>query len=351
MIVKNESQVIERCLDSVKGIIDYWVIVDTGSTDGTQTIIRKCLKGIPGELHERPWVNFAHNRNEALKLAKGDFVLFMDADEYLVFPNGKKRPSLDKEAYLFPYQDEKQAYTYYRIALIDNHLPWQWSGEMHESIESLLSRPKTHEYCRDIVNITHNDGGRSQDPEKVLKDADVLLKMLEKNPKDSRVVFYLSQCYLNAQKYDLALKYLEKRAEMEGCEQEKFWALYQLGVVQEELKKDPEKIIDTYCKAYQFRPSRAEPIYRLAVLYRNMGNDTMAYITAKQGLSLPISHDVMYVENWIYEFGLPFEVAYAAAKMGLDSEAREVYLQILAKEKAPADLKETVKKNLLCLRN
>ena len=58
MIVKNESHVIKRCLDSVKPIIDYWVIFDTGSTDGTQRIIQEVLKDIPGQLHERPWVNF-----------------------------------------------------------------------------------------------------------------------------------------------------------------------------------------------------------------------------------------------------------------------------------------------------
>lgn len=56
MIVKDESAVIERSLRSVRGLIDYWVICDTGSTDGTQALIRAALEGIPGELHEREWV-------------------------------------------------------------------------------------------------------------------------------------------------------------------------------------------------------------------------------------------------------------------------------------------------------
>jgi glycosyltransferase involved in cell wall biosynthesis len=96
MIVKDESKIIKRGLATVKPIIDYWVIVDTGSTDGTQQIIKDFMQDIPGELHERPWKNFAYNRNQALALAKGkaDYILFMDADETLEFSPNFKMPTL-----------------------------------------------------------------------------------------------------------------------------------------------------------------------------------------------------------------------------------------------------------------
>ena len=64
------------------------MIVDTGSTDGTQDLIRNHMArlGIPGELHERPWRNFGHNRTEALNLAQGhgDYVWVIDADDIVV---------------------------------------------------------------------------------------------------------------------------------------------------------------------------------------------------------------------------------------------------------------------------
>src|SRR3569623_248444 len=90
MIVKTEAPVIERCLTSVKPWIDHWVIIDTGSSDGTQDIIRRCMAGISGTLHERVWRDFAHNRNEALTLARphGDYLFFIDADETLQMEAG-----------------------------------------------------------------------------------------------------------------------------------------------------------------------------------------------------------------------------------------------------------------------
>lgn len=85
MIVKDEAPVICRCLDSVRPIIDHWVIVDTGSSDGTQDIIRAHLRDIPGSLYERSWRDFATNRSEALALARpnGDYTLIIDADDEL----------------------------------------------------------------------------------------------------------------------------------------------------------------------------------------------------------------------------------------------------------------------------
>ena len=71
MIVKDEAHVIRRCLDSVRSHLANWTIVDTGSTDGTQAIIRSHLRDLPGELHERPWRDFGTNRSEAIALARG----------------------------------------------------------------------------------------------------------------------------------------------------------------------------------------------------------------------------------------------------------------------------------------
>ena len=85
MIVRNEAHIVHEVLDAVGPYISSWVIVDTGSEDGTQDVIRGHMAslGIPGELYERPWRNFGHNRSEALKLAQGhaDYIWVIDADD------------------------------------------------------------------------------------------------------------------------------------------------------------------------------------------------------------------------------------------------------------------------------
>lgn len=111
--------VIGRCLQAVKPLIDTWVIVvDTGSTDGTQALIRSLPGDVPGHLHERPWRNFGHNRSEAILLARGaaDYLLFLDADDILEAPPAYAWPTLDLDAYELPIVHSDLRYR--RIALV-----------------------------------------------------------------------------------------------------------------------------------------------------------------------------------------------------------------------------------------
>jgi len=68
MIVKNEARGMKETIASFRNHIDHWTILDTGSTDGTQEIIRKELKGVPGNLFEESFVDFSSTKNRALEL-------------------------------------------------------------------------------------------------------------------------------------------------------------------------------------------------------------------------------------------------------------------------------------------
>ena len=350
MIVKNESHVIEKGLESVKGLIDYWVIVDTGSSDGTQEVIKKFMKGIPGELHERPWVDFCHNRNEALALAKNkaDYTFFMDADELLVYSDQFFLPHLDKDFYHMVVRQDC-AVDVKRIALVNNSLNWQWHGLLHECIGCPEAR--NGGLLTGVINLCDvgEKSGRSKDVsvhQKYLKDAQVLEKALKAEPKNSRYRFYLGQSYLAAEKYELAKKNYEKRIEMESDDvQETYFAIYTLGIIHDKMD-NPDLAIKTFFKAYEYRPTRAEPLFQIATLYRKQGNVLLGYLLSQYALSIPYPVEDVCVEYQTYDYRLLVEYANCALLLGKWQEGFQACMQLLSNPNLPGDIKGRVESNL-----
>lgn len=345
MIIKNESKVITRCLGSLKSIIDYWVIVDTGSTDGTQQIVKDFMKDIPGELHERPWKNFAHNRNEALSLAegKGDYILIIDADEVFDLEPGFKFPKLDKDYYLI--MTDFAGMNYYRNQLINNHIKWKWVGVLHEVLMS--DEAKTNGTIEGIKNVVRTDGARSQDPDKFKKDARILEEALKEDPNNTRTVFYLAQSYRDGGEHELALANYERRVRMGGWDQEVYWALLQVAILKEILARPATEVVPAYLMAYKSRPQRAEALFRLANYYRRNENYVLGYITAAAGLRSPLSNDVLFVERWVHEYGMQQECGICAFYLGKFEEAATLFQTILDTNKIlPPEVREQTIKNI-----
>lgn len=355
MIVKDENKVIERCLDSVKPLIDYWVIVDTGSSDKTMEIIRTTMKGIPGELHQRPWTNFEVNRNEALKLAKGkgDYLLFIDADEVFSYENDFSFPPLENDFYTFIVKNEANGNItseYTRMLLVNNRLPWCWKGVIHEDL--FCPEAKSFSIMTGIYNISRTmEGARGQDPKKYLKDAEVLEKALEKEPNNTRYIYYLAASYYNAGVFEKALSNFQKRTALEpgrmGSE-EIYNSLYFIGCIQLALKADLKTIIDSFSLAHLYSPARAEPLYQLGSYLIEQNALLLADLVLQKALQLqPPSHPsgANYVITWIYDWGVLHRSAECAFKLGRYPEAKEA-LQKLITKPLPPDLLEAMKTNL-----
>ncbi len=134
MIVRNEAHIVHEVLNAVAPYISWWVIVDTGSTDGTQGVIKDHMAAldIPGELHERPWRNFGHNRSEALAIAqgRGDYIWVMDADDALVGAPDFSRLSAD--VYDMRVRDSMTRNIHWRRQLYRDGMPWYYVGVVHE---------------------------------------------------------------------------------------------------------------------------------------------------------------------------------------------------------------------------
>lgn len=347
MIVKNETRVIRRCLDSVRPMIDYWVIVDTGSTDGTQEMIKEYMKDVPGELHERSWINFGHNRNEALQLAKGkaDYTLFIDADEVLVYEKDFKLPPLKADFYYI--MTHFGGTNYARVQLIKDTLDWKWKGVLHEAVDS--SDAKTSDVLIGVYNDVHTDGARSQDPDKYKKDIQTLEAALRDEPNNTRYVFYLAQSYRDAKEDENSLKYYRQRINMGGWDEEVFWSMIQAGILETSLDKPQEVFLETWAKAHLYRPTRIEPLYYMANYHRTKGQYAQGYILASLAVTLPKSEDLLFVQQWMYDYAALLELSICCYWVGRYEEFSQTSHQLLANPNLPDNVRQAVEKNLTFL--
>jgi tetratricopeptide (TPR) repeat protein len=347
MIVKDESHVIARCLASVKPWIDSWVIVDTGSTDGTQDLVRDALEGIPGQLWNRPWVDFGMNRTEAIGLARyapepGDYLLFIDADEQLVMPPGFEWPDLTADAYTFAVDYGNLAYR--RAALVAARLPWHYVGVLHEYLD--CAEPHQIVPLDGPTILVTPDGARSKDPDKFKKDAAVLTNALRTDPGNSRYMFYLAQSCRDAGMLEKAVKFYRLRATMGGWDQEVFCSMLQVAQLLGHLDESWERVVNAYLAAYRFRPDRPETLGRLALYCREQKFFGEARLFADAARKIPPTDDILFVEpEWAAWRNLD-EYAVASYWTGHYNESIAACEDLLNNPNLPARERDRVLANL-----
>jgi tetratricopeptide (TPR) repeat protein len=333
MIVKDEATIITRCLTSLRPLISTWVIVDTGSTDGTQDIIRQYLADLPGELHERPWRDFGTNRSEALALArdKADYTLMMDADDELTLPPSFTLPPLDQDAYQL-LLSQGRAFMY-RTQIFRAALPWRYEGVLHE-YPTCGQKVRQAKLKGPVVQM-HVDGARAADPGRFSKDARVLEEALAREPDNRRYAFYLAQSYRDAGQLEQAIVAYEKRVSMGGGPEEVWYSLFQVAELSARLSRPAEQVIARFLAAFDFRPTRAESLCQLAYYCRLKGRHASAYLFARAAAEIPMPDDSVCVDASVYLWRARDELAMAAQSTGRRQEAVRVAQAILASGKLP----------------
>lgn len=312
MIVRNERAIIERCLASVAPYVSCYVIADTGSTDGTQDAIRAFFdaRGVPGEIVEFPFEDFAQARNGALDAAEKsalefDYILLTDADMELVVSDATFFEAVSENAYSVA-QKTSGGLDYDNVRLVKRGIGSRYIGVTHEYINTPDTQPVI---SRAFHFIDHACG--SNRPDKAERDIRLLRKGLLDEPDSSRYRFYLAQTLREIGQFEEAKTLYAERAAMKDFEEESWYAAMGEAACEKALGNEPE-FETKMLAAWQRRPHRSEPLYHLAAHYMSKRANSVATMMAAEGLRIPYpKDDILFKEGAIYKHG--FQAIYSIA--------------------------------------
>ena len=324
-IVKNESKILQRCLDRIKDIVDAYCISDTGSTDNTVEVINTFLKNRTGIVVQQEWKNFGHNRTLNLQTTrdyvqntlkwdlKDTYALTLDADMVLDVTGLNKSELVDEGYYIYQLTGGVE-YPNIRIMRLD--VDWVSRGVTHEvwfgGKASIL--PKKTCYINDV-----NDGGSKHD--KYTRDAALLSQAVIDEPNNDRYVFYLAQTYRDLGDHDNAIEWYKKRTQMTGWHEEIWYSMFMIGRIYLLNKNDESEGEEWLLKAHRLNPKRAEPTYYLTKYFREKNKPQKAIIYCNLGCNLPIPDLMLFIEKPIYDFLFHLELTILMYYTNSDLEA------------------------------
>lgn len=224
MIVRNEKKYLPDCLDSVRGVVDEMVMVDTGSTDGTQAL----AKGAGAHVIQSSWNgDFSRARNESLQHAKGRWILVLDADERLVrsehatlrclIEGAMDREMRPTKAFTLTVKASldggKTGQTARILRLFPNRPDVRYEWPVHEQVNSSIGRaglavepaPVT------ILHVGYSDPQTNREKQK--RNLDILETQIHGGQSVTAHTHYFAGCaHLDLDQYESALH------EFRGCQ-------------------------------------------------------------------------------------------------------------------------------------
>lgn len=356
MIVKNESHVIIRCLDSLKRLLDYVLIVDTGSDDGTPQVITNWLqeKKIPGEVVIEPWKNFAYNRTFALKKLKEkdhiDYALMIDADEILVFDENFDVDKFKSELWadIYDIMTQMGGLSYNRPTLTSNKRNSRYEGVVHEFLA--MDDGGSRDVAKGFHNCPIQDSARNKSENKYLQDAKLLESALD-DPETgewfrSRYTFYLAQSYRDAGLYEKSLERYLERTKQGFWQEEIYMSFYTAANLMKMMNYPKEQVLQMYMSAHESLSHRAEALHGALLYCRVNGLNHQGYMIGKRAIDITFPEGSLFAEKWIYDYGILDEFSIVAFWTGHYQESKQACERLLDDKKLPDHYYDRVKSNL-----
>jgi glycosyltransferase involved in cell wall biosynthesis len=315
-MVKNESKIIERLMNSVKGRVDAIVICDTGSTDDTVERVSTWMKAndISGATYTFPFTNFGASRTKSFLCcqdwvkevgwdAEKTWALLLDGDMMLSdVINRDRLAALNPNTAGVSLKQSSGNLVYTNMRIIRCSESWICKGATHEAWTCPQNRNTTQ--FDSPVLIDHGDGGCKSD--KYPRDIRLLKEDLNFLPNDARTLFYLGQTYLCMRDWPNAIVTLKQRIALGGWDEELYISRVYLG---ESYENSGEIVmaLATYLDAWQNRIHRTEGAMKAIRLYRRQAkSQTLAMLVWERVFSI--------------QFGENFELGVKAGKPAVNND-------------------------------
>jgi predicted O-methyltransferase YrrM len=352
MIVKNAGPLLAKVLTENLPIIDRWCILDTGSTDGTQDIIRSILKNKKGKLYEEPFVNFKVSRNRCLELAGNTckFILMVD-DTYILKGNLRKflnEVRGDQFSDSFSLLIQSDDTEYYSNRIIKTTTGLRYIHIIHEVITNENNKNVTIPDRDAYIFDERAEYMETRTNNRKQFDLELLFKEVEEDPDDPRALYYIAQTYGCIGDELSKAKYFELRIRhpVEGYFQEKIDSLFELARTYnfkvncetKELMKAGEKLTESqwkkceelYLQAYALDNKRPDSLYFIGIHYYLLGNYQLAYKYFKMGFEVgyPLGSQYSLKPTLTFHFLPKFlaEVCYYIGDYSLGLAASNLFL-------------------------
>ncbi len=287
-MTKNGIKKLPRLFESVLGFVDCAVVLDTGSSDGTQDWLWN-QSFLPCTVYNSPFVNFEVSRNQLMEVAQGaaDWLLLLDDDMTLKFlkSQAEVREQLSnlEEAYLLKHSGNM---SHWVTRLVRGNRLWKFEGVTHEFI---VGADAENGPRFDGVEVEHY---HAYGPEKFNRDLSMLATDIARDPSNPRTIYYLAATLRDMGKIGSAIRFFCMRANMGGWEQERWHASYEAARLAEDAS--------AMAKVYQARPTRAEPAAWLALFYKNCGMPIESRYWEDTRAKISMTTDALFVIQSAY---------------------------------------------------
>lgn len=298
MIVKNEEAVLDRCLKSVKTLVDEIIIVDTGSNDKTKLIAKKYTN----KIYDFEWCNdFSKARNFAIKNAVSDYVMWLDADDVVpaktISGLLKIKNNLSADIYMLKYDiafiKNKSTFSYFRERIIRNCDLCKFVGAVHECIVPFGKIEK--------INLSINH--KKTNTQKNTRNLEIYKQLKKQKQLSPREQYYYSRELFDNKYYSQCIKELKVFVKCKNAWVENIIDAYYLMSICYNIKKDKQKEMDCLLKTFLYDKPRANICCKIGDIFlENKNYNTAIYWYNMATKCTSVIDQGGFVEDYYYNY-------------------------------------------------